>query len=270
MNTLSLLHKLQKIKKFEDLYDIKISKMYFLFILSNDDDNNDSLCKILNQDKISYIFYSIKDKCFYNERNKNKIDNIKDFINEKSLITFNNENKKQYNIPRFNPEPNDIEDFEIRLYKEYKAHNNITFEFIREIFFSFNFGPKISDNLKHNMIEIFKNYISFTNEFEIMFLFSFDFFILKYFEQWDKSGELIYLFKIDKIVYLFFNGLCFKINKNDIIVKCQFPLIDFFKLVPRFLPNVNEIEFSSIEDIYEKSNVYLFKIYYLGKELHNK
>ena len=257
-------------KKFEDLYDIKISKMYFLFILSNDDDNNDSLCKILNQDKISYIFYSIKDKCFYNERNKNKIDNIKDFINEKSLITFNNENKKQYNIPRFNPEPNDIEDFEIRLYKEYKAHNNITFEFIREIFFSFNFGPKISDNLKHNMIEIFKNYISFTNEFEIMFLFSFNFFILKYFEQWDKSGELIYLFKIDKIVYLFFNGLCFKINKNDIIVKCQFPLIDFFKLVPRFLPNVNEIEFSSIEDIYEKSNVYLFKIYYLGKELHNK
>jgi len=256
--------------KFENLYDIKITKMYFVFILSNDDDNNDSLCKILNKDKISYVFYSIKDKCFYHERNKNKIDDIKYFINEKSQINFNNENKILYHCHDIEPKSSDIKDFENRLYYEYKAYNNITFEFVREIFFSSNFGPKISDNLKHNMIEIIKNYVPFADEFEIMFLFSFDFFNLKHFEQSDKSGELIYLFKFDKIVYLLFNGWCFKINKNENIVKCKFPFINYFisKSIPIY--NKSEIEFSSIKDISERSNAYLFKIYYLGKELHNK
>ena len=257
-------------KKFENLYDIKISNMYFVFVLSNDDDSNDSLCKILNQYEISYVFYSIKDKCFYNERNKNKIDDINNFINEKSKISFNNKNKKQHNKYGNNPEPNDIRDFEYKLYIEYKANNKITFEFVREKYFPLNFGPKISDNLKNNMIKIFKTYVSFTNEFKIMFLFAFNFVRLKYFEQLEKSNELIYLFKIDKIIYLLFNGFCFNISKNEIITKCKFPSINYFNLglISRF--NLEEIEFSSIGDVFKSGIAYLFKIYYLGNELHNK
>ena len=258
------------LEKFEKLYNIKISKLYFLFILSGDDDENDSLCKILNNYKISYAFYSIKDKCFYKERNSNKINSVKEFINQKSLINFEIENNNVNYKYDSNPSLESIKIFETKLYIEYKACKNISFEFIRDNFYFSNFGPKISNKLNSNMIKTFKNCIPFSNEFKIMFLFSFEFFLLNYYKKKKESDELIYLYKHDNIVYLLFNQFHFKINQDEDLVECKSLFIEYLKLSSNFVHHTQEFEFSSIENIYQNNNAYLFKIYYLGTKLHKK
>ena len=70
-------------KKFEDLYDITISNFYLWFILSYDLDDNASLCKILDNSEIKYLFFSIKEKYFYEKRNGNKIESLKYLTNDK-------------------------------------------------------------------------------------------------------------------------------------------------------------------------------------------
>ncbi len=68
------------IPKFENLYNIKINQIYFWYILSNDSRENESICKTLKNKKIKYLYYSITDKCFYKERNSNKINDLKYFL----------------------------------------------------------------------------------------------------------------------------------------------------------------------------------------------
>ena len=48
-------------------------------------DNND-ICIYLNELKIKYIFYSIENKCLFEERNKNRIDNLLFFEKKEALI----------------------------------------------------------------------------------------------------------------------------------------------------------------------------------------
>ena len=56
--------------KFENLYGIEIVEIYFWFVLSNECEENEKTCGFLKDEKIEYVFYSLKDKCFYKERSK--------------------------------------------------------------------------------------------------------------------------------------------------------------------------------------------------------
>ena len=74
-------------KKFELLYNIIISEIYLWFILCNESIENNDTCKILEDEKIKYIFYSIKNRCFYIERNKEKINDLQ-YLKRFSYISY--------------------------------------------------------------------------------------------------------------------------------------------------------------------------------------
>ena len=259
--------------KFENLYDIKITKMYFVFILSNDDDNNDSLCKILNKDKISYVFYSIKDKCFYKERNSDKISDLKYFLEQESLVIPHPKIEIEKLDLTIDPSPSLLRHFENGLFLKFQENNQLTFEFFRYLFFGDNFGPIIKDNLKNNIIKTLKNNISYKNDFQLLFLFGFHYYDFSYYEKLKENDELVYLLKIDDNTYILFNDKCFKIdNSTNLLNICNFPKLPI-KLNDggKIKYNKTEIEFTAIENITSRDSlIYLFKIYYLGEKLLKK
>ena len=260
-------------KKFEKLYKIEIVEIYFLYILSDETLENNSLCKILNDSEINYAFYSIKNKCFYKERNKYEIKSLSDFMNIKSLIypqmEIQNDNDIENDI--LEPYPTSIKLFEVALYNGYRENHQSYFENIRYRFFGHNFGIKIGDNLKKQIIETIRKNISYLNDFELMFLFCFNYTKLRDFRKLKDNNELIYLFKCDNKIYLLFQDKCFEINTNtNSLVNCIYPKFDLINAKERLQYNKKEIELSEIEDIYKNNIIYLFKIYYLGQDLIEK
>ena len=254
-------------KKFEKLYKIKITKIYFWYILSFDTLNNNSLCNLLDNYEIKYAFYSIKNNCFYNEKNI-EINNLNYFCDPKALIYPGVDNDNDDVI--FEPNPNHIISFENTLFEEYKKNNKICFEYIRYRYFGNNFGPKIDFNLKTNIINTIKNYLTYSNKFEIMFLFAFPFEKIRKFRQQEPKDELLFLFKMDGKIYLSFQNKIFEINDNKELIECSFPKIDYINLQEKVKYHKDEIEFSLIEDISQNNITYLFKLYYLGNKLLKK
>ena len=258
-------------KKFKKLYHINISNIYFWFILSHDSSENDYLCQLLNEFQIQYIFYSIKNQAFYKKRNEvDEIKDLKDLTDIKSLIynenVINNNSDDEEQEDVFEPSPDSIKLFENELYIKYKKNKNIFFETVRFLFYGYNFGPKLGINLKTNIINNLKNFIPFSNEIEIMFLFAIYFKNIDNFMASNQKEQLIYLFKFDTKTYLLYKEKYFEIS-NETLINCDAPPILYFNLTRKIKYNKKEIEFSSIEDIYQNSIVYLFKIYYLGEEL---
>ena len=255
--------------KFEQLYGIKISKIYFWYILGNEIQENESLCSYLNGCKLKYVFYSIKDKCFYGKRNDEKIKDVKYFLDKESLL-FPEEHKNIYdNIAKKNPEPFFISLFENMIYDNLENKNEIFYESTRKSFFPQNFGPKMEDKLKQNMIKELKNYIPYKNEFEILFLFSFPSKDISEFQNSKENNELVYLFKINNIIYILFKSKSFKIDNNT-LKECNLPNINLLELKDEIKYHKIEFELSSMEDIYSNSLIYLYKIYYFGEELLTK
>ena len=258
--------------KFENLYAIKISKIYLWYILSNETLENDSLCKLLNDQEIKYAFYSIKDKCFYKERNKNEIKSLSDFMDVDSVIypqiKIQKEEDEYEATDATEPLPTSIQLFDEALFDGYRRNNKTYFEIIRYRFYGDNFGPKIGIKLKKEIIKTLKNYISYSNEFELMFLFAFECMKLYEFRNLRDNNQLIYLFKCDNKTYILYLDKCFEINVNDnSLVQCIYPNIGLLNFKREIKYNKKEIEFSDIEDIYKNNIIYLFRIYYLGKEL---
>jgi len=267
---------INKVKiKFEKLYNISISEIYFWYILDNETKENESLCKILNQENIMYIFYSIDNKCFYKIRDHIKIITINDFTDIKSRIYSINGiqiiNKDDIKDDILNPGPGNIKMFEQSLYEDYNKNNNIYFETVRYIFFGDNFGPKIDDNLKNNIINELKNFLPYSNEFKIMFLFSFDFGNYQYFKEISQK-YLIYLFKTKGKTYLLYENEYFEIINNKKLIKCEVPNIGFniFVSVRKRKYHSEEFDFSSIDDLEQNNLIFLFKIYFLGNDLIEK
>ena len=256
--------------KFEKLYGISITSIYFWYILNNDSKDNMSLCGALIGIKIPYVFYSISKKCFFESRDKLAIKSIKYFLVQKSLVySRNNFNLINYSYETFDPYPATIKMFEQSLYKEYKRNTDIFFESYRYNYYGDNFGPKIDDRLKKNIINTIAEYLTYSNEFEIMFLFGFDISYYKNFKALS-SNELLYLIKIKGNIYLLFEDKSFKFDDNNNLKICKSPIIDINSSAIETRYHNEEFEFSLIDDILENSIMFLFKIYYLGKELFEK
>lgn len=258
----------EKIKnKFEQLYKIKISKIYFWFILSNETEENESLCSNLDNYKIKYAFYSIDKKCFFKKRNISKIENIDDFMNIESQVFPLNDIDD--NIFTRTSEPIHINLFENMLYDSFEENNNIIFENIRKSFFHGNFGPKLEDDLKKNIIKKLKDYVPYNNEFEILFIYSFPAKEFYNYQNIPENDEFVYLFKIENKVYILFKDKSYEICLNS-LKKCSLPNINLLKIKSEEKYNKNEFELSLMEDIYTNPLIYLYKIYYLGDELFAK
>ena len=261
------------IPKFENLYNIKINQIYFWYILSNDSRENESICKTLKDKKIKYLYYSIKDKCFYKERNSDKINDLKYFLEQESLVIPHRKIEAEKLDLTIDPSPSLLRHFENGLFLKFQENNQLTFEFFRYLFFGDNFGPIIKDNLKNNIIKTLKNNISYKNDFQLLFLFGFHYYDFSYYEKLKENDELVYLLKIDDNTYILFNDKCFKIdNSTNLLNICNFPKLPI-KLNDggKIKYNKTEIEFTAIENITSiDSLIYLFKIYYLGEKLLKK
>ena len=264
---------INKVKpKFETLYNINITKMYFTYILCNETLKNESLCQILTESKIKYLFYSIKKRCFYSKRDDEKIINTRNFMFNDSLI-FPKDNKlySDHDIAPFNPIPLSIKSFEETLYDAYIKDKTIFFETIRNKLFNNNFGPKIPIKLKDNIIKSLKAFVPYSNDYKILFLFAFPYEELSNFKEHKDKEELIYLFKINGKIFMLFKEESFiiDINKN-VLEKCSYPIIDESKIKKEVKYNKSEIDLYSIQELYDNSIIYLFKIYYLGETLIKK
>ena len=264
---------INKVKpKFETLYNINIAKIYFWYILCNESLKNGALCQILTESKIKYAFYSIKNKCFYSKRDEEKIINTRNFMFNDSLI-FPKDNKlySDHDIAPFNPIPLSIKSFEETLYDVYIKDKTIFFETIRNKLFNNNFGPKIPINLKDNIIKSLKAFVSYSNDYKILFLFAFPYEELSNFKDHKDKEELIYLFKINVKIFMLFKEESFILDiKSNVLEKCSYPIIDESKIKKEVKYNKSEIDLYSIQELYDNSIIYLFKIYYLGETLIKK
>ena len=254
-----------KIKvKFENLYGIKINKIFLWFILCNETDENETLCLNLNKSKMKYAFYSINKKCFFKKRNSDKIDYINYFMDEEALIfPLNNIDDS---APLITPYPFYISLFENTLYNDFENNNEIFFENIRKSFFDGNCGPKLENGLRNNIISKLKGFISYLNDFELLFIYSFPLKDISEYRIIKENDEFVYLFKIKSKVYILFKDNSFKICSNH-LKKCSLPNINQLKIKAKEKYHKQEFTLSDMEDIYANPLIYLYKIYYLGDEL---
>ena len=218
--------------------------------------------------------YDINNNCFYKERGKFEIKSLS-FFKDKSALIYPEKGVKNDNVIEaftIEPFPSHIQSFENLVYDNYVNKDKKCFEILRYIFFFDNFGPKIEVNLKNKIIETLKEYIPYSNEFLLMFLFAFDYLKLYDFRKNECNNELVYLFKYNNNIYLLFQDNNFKVDVNDnTLVKCPFQKINFgYDLTRKINYNKKEINLSEIEDIGKNEIIYLFKIYYLGESLLEK
>ena len=250
--------------KFEKLYGIKITKIYLWFILCNENVENESLCSYLNDLKIKYAFYSIDKKCFFKKRNNDKIEDIYDFTDiEAQIFPINNIDDR---VSSKIPDLSYISFFETILYFDFEKNNEICFENIRKSFFHGNFGPKLSISLKKKIISKLKGLISYLNNFELLFIYSFPSKEFLSYQSFQDNNEFVYLIKIEAKVYILFKDKCFEIKPNK-LEECSLPTVDHLKIKTKVMYHKQEFKLSDMEDIYENPLIYLYKIYYLGDEL---
>lgn len=250
--------------KFEQLYNIKIAKIYFLFILSNEHKENEETYKILNNYKIGYLFYSIENKEIYKQRSTGKINNIGDLMNPNYLIFPNEDTDKIYFT--FNMQMIDIIERIIKNKLENKE--KINYEKIRKKIIPYSVGLKINNDLKSKIINSITSKKNSYDSYDFLFYASIPYDQLTL--GTTLENDLFFIFKIDNIIYLYHDETIFVIDvlKNSIKEKNKKLFIfDLLKPIYKngknaFIKIDNEVELKDIPDLNKgKSNIFIFKIY---------
>ena len=252
----------KKVKpKFEELYNIKIVKIYFIFILSNEHEENDETCTVLKENKIGYLFYSIEKKEIYKQRSTEKIKNLSDLMNPNYLIFPNEDNDNKdytFNMQMINTIENIIKD-------KLKNKEKINYEKIRKEIIPYSAGPKINIDLKKKIISgIIKNSY---NLFDFIFYASTPYTQLSF--NTALENDLFLIFKINNIIYLYYHQSIFVIDvkKNSIIEKQELDIFNLLKFIHKDGKNIfiiinNGVELKDIPDLNKgESNIFIFKIY---------
>ena len=250
--------------KFEQLYNINIINIYFWFILSNEYIEKNNTCIDLNYQKIKYIFYSIDQKCFFEERNINKINNLLFF--EKKEAKLYSKVYNDYDIESdIKIEPFLISKFEDKLYNLSEEKETINYEKIRKLFFRNNFGLKIEKNLKNSIIDIIKTINKNNQSFYLLFLFSFPF--IDFHKYKNLKDELIFILKCDNVIYFYYKDNFYEIDyQNKKIKPSKKSLLDIedtINLKYEINYEEEEIDIALMKDLKESHIIYLYKIYYI-------
>ena len=255
----------EKVKpKLEKLYNIKISKIYFLFILSNEHKENEETCKILNTYKIGYLFYSIEKKEIYKQRSIEKINNICDLMNPNYLI-FPNEDTDNINFT-FNMQM--IDTIERIIKNKLENKEKINYEKIRKKIIPYSVGPKINNDLKSKIISGIISKKNSYDSYDFLFYASIPYDQLTLGNAVEK--DLFFIFKIDNIIYLYHDETIFVIDILKYSIKEKNKKLFIFNLLKpiykdgknAFIKIDNEVELKDIPDINKwKSNIFIFKIY---------
>ena len=257
----------KKVKiKFEELYGIKITEIHLLFVLSNEDENNKDTCNYLNEKNISYIFFSIVKKMLFIKRDKDTIYLINDLINLGSLLYPYDNNYKESFIFNFKV----IKETEKIIRNQLIEKEIIEYEKLRNDLFPHNIGPTIDSDLKNKIKKELKDLSKFQNDIEFLYFFSIPF--SKIFE-FSLDNDIFFIFKKGQI-YLHNKDNNFIIDiKKKKLIKDDINLFSLLKsggtIPEKVLDNFTLIdknyELKNIQDISQgSSNVFIYKIYYLG------
>ena len=248
--------------KFETLYNIKIDSIYLWFILLNNQFKNEETCTILKEQKICYAFYSLENKCFYEKRNENRINDLVFFIREEAKIF-----PKKENLQLKFPNPDIIFILENKISSSLKLQKDIDYENIRKSVCK-SYGLLLDDDLNETIVEFLKKNSKYKNPIEILYLFSIS---LNALQQYFKNiDNLFAIFKSKDILYLNYNFTLYKISQNKEKYSIQnienlpveFAFSFFYQKSNQLPENITIKDLPNIE----KNNIcFIFKYYYKGK-----
>ena len=248
--------------KFEKLYNINIKQIFFLFILSNEDIENEDTCKILDKYKIAYLFYSIRNREIYKSRSKEKIKLLGELMNPNYLIfpiDNDNNNDSTFNIKTINSIENIIRE-------KLEKGEKINYEKIRNDIIPHSVGPIINDDLKRAIISKINSIKNTYDSLEFLYYASIPYSQITVNNLLQE--DLFFILKIDNVIYLYYDNKNYIINITSKSIKeSKSNLLDLFILIHNdkkniFIKNDDRYELKNIPDLKKgNTNIFLFKIY---------
>lgn len=253
-------------KKFEDLYNIVISNVYFFFILTKEFDAEGTIKKLKDKN-IEYLIFSFKDKIIYDKKYE-KID-LQSLINIKAEITEisdkedeileNKEKaikfiekylKRKRQNEKISISRNIYENARLEIFKKDKGLRLKNFE--RDIIIQ-----KLKKLKKFKQIEITLKYVFKIKFCEILHLLNY-----KY---------LLGIFVNKQKNYIYYQNIIFELDDNKNKVNTNFdsslyePLLEEEESSPKKSERFNYPKKSlTLKDITKEKDIFVFKIYELS------
>ena len=157
-------------KKFEGLYGIKIANIYFYFILPKEYKIDDNIIKDLENEDISYLFFSINDHIIYRKDQEKVL--LKSLINSNSEIFEIDDNNEEEKLVKKLKIIDKLENcLMLKKFLGCKITRN-SYENGRKIFFKKDKGLRLSNKQRESIIELLKKEFQITNDFTIKYIFT--------------------------------------------------------------------------------------------------
>ena len=257
-------------KKFEELYSIKISRIFFYFIIGKEFKIDEDIINNLDNKKIEFLFFSYIEQSFYQKDNL-VLNNLKDLINSNAEI---------FPIDDKNEEKNLFNKFCLinKLDESLRKKRNLlgikitrnSYENGRKIIFTKDKGLRCHNKQRLKIIDFLKNKFDIKSNFTIKYVF-----YIKpdeYYELY-KYDDLFGIYYYEKNYYIIHNYCFNKLDKNIIddknIKKGDNKILvdmdDFMKLLnkddKRQLRSQIQQKTIKLEDINNGNYIYVFKIF---------
>ena len=249
-------------RKFEELYNIEISNIYFYFVLPKEFKTNENIFNNLKNDNISYLFFSISEHYFYEN---DKIMLLKNLINPYSEIFEIDDNYEEENLINKLKIINKLEGcLKMKRFFGSKITRN-SYENGRKIFYKKDKGLRMTNIQRKSIINLLKKNFAIEYNFTIKYIFFAkieeylslisheDLFGIFFYKSNYYIMHKIYIFSIDAVLGK---------NKNNININNVYEFINKlnekdkrslrFKLPDESIP---------LEQINNERYIYAFKIY---------
>ena len=251
-------------KKFEELYGIKISNIYFYFILPKEYKIEDNIINDLVDKHISYLFFSILDHYIY-KNDQEKLIFLRYLINSNSEIFEIDDNNEEENFDKKIKIIDKLEScLKVKNFLGFKITRN-SYENGRKIFFKKDKGLRLSNKQRENIINLLKNEFGIKYDFTIKYIF-----VIRRSEysNFISNDELFGIFYYQSYYYLLYKifivPIDINLNKNknkniNNVYKFIKTLNVGEKKNLRFIFQNKSI---NLENINNENYIYIFKIYY--------
>jgi len=262
-------------KKFEELYNIKISKVFFYFILGKEFINDDDTITDLKNKKISYLFFSFISNYLY-QKDISKVKNLNDLINSNAEIFKIDDKNEETNLSNKLDIINELENcLKMKKLLRKKITRNI-YENGRQIFFKKDKGLRLKNKQREYIINFIKEYYNIKDDFTLKYIFSIR---AEEFTSLNKYEDLFGLYYFKNNYYIIHQSFTFQLDIKKIKNQKNKSFIN--NNVNNNLSEINDIMKSfnnaeksklgsqiqnksiNLEEIKNDISIYIFKIYYL-------
>ena len=262
-------------KKFEELYSIKISRVFFYFILGKEFINYDDAITDLKNKKISYLFFSFIEHYLY-QKDISKVKNLNDLINSNAEIFQIDDKNEEKNLSNKLDLISELENcLKMKSLLGKKITRNV-YENGRQIFFKKDKGLRLKNKQREYIINFIKEYYNIKDDFTLKYIFSIR---TEEFSSLNKYEDLFGFYYFKNNYYIIHQSFTFqldikkikdqknKLSVNDNVNKNLLELNDIMKSFNNVEKSkiLSQIQNNSInlEEINNDINIYIFKIYYL-------